>query len=316
MIVAGGEALIDLVPVRVGDEVAYLPRAGGCSYNVAIGTARLGAPTAYLGRISRDRFGRLLRERLEANGVDLRYLSLGDEPTTLAVVHLEAGREPRFAFYGEGTADRLLHLVDVPTIGDDVAAMHFGSISLTREPGASTYEALIRREHGRRVIVLDPNVRPALIPDRAAYVARLEGWVALCDLVKVSRADLGWLYPGLEPIAAARRWRELGPAVVVVTNGEAGATGLSAAARVEVPGVEVAVADTVGAGDAFTAGLLAWLDEHGRLDRRSLERLEEAELVAGLRFATRVAALTCARAGAEPPTREELGATTEGGQDG
>jgi fructokinase len=308
MIVACGEALIDLVPVSVSDEVAYLPRAGGCSYNVAIGAARLGVPTAYLGRISRDRFGRLLEARLVANGIDLRYLSRGDEPTTLAVVELAAGQEPGFAFYGEGTADRLLRLADVPPIADDVAAMHFGSISLTREPGASTYEALIRREHGRRVIALDPNVRPGLIADRAAYVARLEGWLARCDLVKASRADLGWLYPGLEPAEAARRWRALGPAIVAVTNGAAGAMGLSATGRAEVAGVEVAVADTVGAGDAFGAAMLAWLAEQGRLDRASLDALGEAELAACLGFATRVAALTCMRAGAEPPTREELGA--------
>lgn len=306
MIVVCGEALIDLVPVPAGDEQAYLPRAGGSSYNVAIGLARLGAATGYLGRVSTDHFGRLLRDRLVANGVDCTYASEGDEATTLAVVHLEPGHEPQFAFYGEGTADRLLLEADLPALGDDVTALHFGSISLIREPGASTYETLMRRESGQRVLSLDPNVRPSLIPDRTAYVERLEGWLGLVDLVKVSRADLGWLYPALSPDEAARRWRALGPSLVVVTRGEEGATAFTAAGVVDVAGTPVEVADTVGAGDAFTAGLLAWLDEQGRLGRDSLGRLEGAALAACLTFANEVAARTCTRAGAEPPRRAEL----------
>jgi fructokinase len=306
MIVSCGEALIDMVPVPVGDERAYLPRAGGSSYNVAIGLARLGARTGYLGRVSTDRFGRLLLDRLVANSVDTTYVLEGAEATTLAVVHLEPGHEPQFAFYGEGTADRLLLEADLPALGDDVAALQFGSISLVREPGASTYEALIRRESGRRILSLDPNVRPSLIPDRAAYVARLEGWVGLVDLVKVSRADLGWLYPSLSPDEAARRWCALGPSLVVVTRGAEGAVAFAAADVVDVAGSAVEVADTVGAGDAFTAGLLAWLDEHGCLERDSLGRLDAAELTACLAFANEVAARTCTRAGAEPPHRADL----------
>jgi fructokinase len=306
MIVVCGEALIDLVPIPAGDEQAYLPRAGGSSYNVAIGLARLGTPTGYLGRLSTDHFGRLLRERVVANGVDGRYLMQGDEASTLAVVHLEPGHEPQFAFYGEGTADRLISEADLPALGDDVTALHFGSISLIREPGASAYEALMGRETGRRILSLDPNVRPSLIPDRPSYVRRLEGWIRLVDVVKVSRADLEWLYPTLEPGEAARRWRALGPALVVVTRGEDGATGITAAGSVDVGGTRVEVADTVGAGDAFTAGLLAGLDERGRLERAALGRLDPAELAACLAFANAVAARTCMRAGAEPPRREEL----------
>lgn len=312
MIVVCGEALIDLVPIPAGDEQAYLPRAGGSSYNVAIGLARLGAATGYLGRVSTDHFGRLLRARLVANGVDDRYLLQGDEASTLAVVHLEPGHEPQFAFYGEGTADRLLTEADLPVLGDDVGALHFGSISLIREPGASAYEALMRREAGRRLLSLDPNVRPSLISDRDAYIRRLEGWVSLVDLVKVSRADLGWLYPTLAPEEAAHRWQALGPALVVVTRGEDGATGVTATGSVDIPGARVEVADTVGAGDAFTAGLLAWLDEHGRLGREALGRLDRDELAACLAFAGRVAALTCTRAGAEPPRRDELLETAGG----
>lgn len=306
MILVCGEALIDLVPVPLRGEQAYLPRAGGSSYNVAIGIARLDLPTGFLGRVSRDHFGRLLRDRLVANAVDCRYLCEGDELTTLAVVHLEEGHEPQFAFYGEGTADRLIRVEDLPTLGDDVVALHLGSISLVREPGASTYETLMRREHGRRVLSLDPNVRPSLIPDRTAYVARLEGWVSLVDIVKVSRADLSWLYPGRSPEETARIWLAMGPTLVVVTKGDEGATGLTAAAEVFVPGTTVEVSDTVGAGDAFMSALLGRLHELGRLDRGSLGGLTADEVRGCLAFANRVAALTCTRAGAEPPTRAEL----------
>jgi len=307
MIVVCGEALIDLMPATLGDEPGFVPRGGGSPYNVSIGLARLGVPTAFLGRMSRDRFGRLLRTRLETNGVDLRYASEGPEPTTVAVVHLAPGEEPEFVFYGTGTADALLSADDLPAaLPASVEALHFGSISLLREPGATTYESLMEREQGRRVLCLDPNVRPGLIPDRAAYLRRLEHWVSLVDLVKVSRADLAWLYPDVAPVAVARRWLALGPGFVAVTQGKEGAVGVSTTEVVSVPGIPVRVSDTVGAGDAFTSGLLAQLSEHGRLERDALRQLPAAAIEDALAFADRVAASACTRRGAEPPTRAAL----------
>jgi fructokinase len=313
MILVCGEVLIDLVPVPCGDELAYLPRAGGSPYNVAIGLGRLGVPAGFMGRVSRDHFGRLLRERLTANGVDVGYLLEGDEATTLAVVHLSSDSEPEFAFYGEGTADRTIAPGELPAdFPAAVRALHFGSISLVREPGASAFEACMRREHGRRVLSLDPNVRPSLIADRDAYLHRLAGWVSLVDVVKISRADLRWLYPGRSPEEVAREWLGLGPGLVVVTRGGEGASAVGPRGSADVAGVAAVVADTVGAGDAFTSGLLAWLDDSGWLDRDRLRELDEAGMRAGLAFGNAVAALTCARAGAEPPTRAELAAARLG----
>jgi fructokinase len=307
MILVCGEALIDLVPVSSTAEPTYVARAGGSLFNVAMGLGRLEAPVGFLGRLSRDPFGRLLRQRLEADGVDCRFVVDGDEPSTLAIVDLESGPEPVYTFHGEGTADRLLRPADLPAeLPADVAALQFGSISLLREPGASTYEALMRREHGRRLVGLDPNVRPGLVADRAAYVARLEGWVDLADLVKVSRADLAWLYPGREPDEAAAAWLARGPAVVVVTRGDAGALALHAGGRVEIGGTPVAVSDTVGAGDSFTSGLLAWLASAGRLERDRIRGIGDGELRAALAFADAAASITCTRAGAQPPTLAEL----------
>ena len=310
MIVVCGESLIDLVPVTRGDEPAYVARAGGSSFNVALGLGRLGAPVGFLGRLSSDPFGRMLRRRLLAGGVDCAFVQEGDEPSTLAIVHLEEGSEPVYAFHGEGAADRLLRVEDLPeALPAEVAALHFGSISMVREPGASAFEALMRREHGGRVLSLDPNVRPSLVGERAAYVARLEGWVALADVVKVSQADLAWLYPATAPDVAAADWLARGPGLVVVTRGHDGAFALAASGRVDVAGVAVPVSDTVGAGDAFTSGLLAWLHETGRLDRVRLRAIPADALRTSLVFANRAAAITCTRAGAQPPTRAEMEAS-------
>lgn len=309
MILVCGEALIDMVPVPGSAEPTYVARPGGSLFNVAMGLGRLEIATGFLGRLSRDPFGGLLRRRLEADGVDCRFVLEGDEPSTLAIVFLEAGAEPVYSFHDQGTADRMLREEDLPeTLPDEVVACHFGSISLVREPGASAYEAVMRREHGRRLVSLDPNVRPSLVADRAAYVTRLEGWVSLADVVKVSRADLEWLYPASAPEVVAARWLARGPALVVVTRGHDGVLGLTARGRVEIPGTPVVVSDTVGAGDSFTSGLLARLDRAGRLDIERIRELDLAELRECLAYANRAASITCTRAGAQPPTRAEMDA--------
>ena len=309
MILVCGEALVDLVPVVADGETTYAPRAGGSPYNVAIGLGRLGVPVGFLGRVSDDPFGRLLRDRLVVDGVDCTHLATGAEPTALAIVHLPPGEEPRFVFYGDGAADAMLGPDDVPAtaaLEGRVHALHFGSISLVREPGSAAYERLMRRESGHRVLSLDPNVRPGLIGDRAAYLARLEEWIGLVDVVKVSRADLEWLYPDRQPAEAAESWLARGPALVVMTRGGSGAVGVTAAAAAEVRGQPVRVRDTVGAGDAFMAGLLGSLDRRGLLERGALEVLTADGLRACLDFANRAASITCARSGAEPPTLAEV----------
>jgi fructokinase len=310
MILVCGEALVDLVPLSEGDEPTYVARAGGSSFNVAMGLGRLGVPVGFLGRVSSDPFGQMLRRRLLADGVDCRFMLQGDEPSMLAIVHLEPGAEPVYTFHGEGTADRLLRVEDVPAdLPREVAALHLGSISMVREPGASAFEAILRRDHGRRVISLDPNVRPSLVGERSAYVARLEGWVSLADVVKVSRADLAWLYPETDPEAAAATWLARGPGLVVVTRGHDGSVGLTARDRVAVAGTPVVVSDTVGAGDSFTSGFLAWLLVGGWLERARIREIPADALRDCLTFADRAAAITCTRAGAQPPTRAEMDAT-------
>lgn len=305
MILVCGEALIDLVPVVTNGGTAYAPRPGGSPFNVAIGLGRLGVPVGFFGRVSDDPFGRLLLDRLVADGIDCSHLVTGREPTALAIVHLAPGEEPHFLFYGEGAADCMVTLEDAPTaavLDRRIHALHFGSISLVREPGSTVYEWLMRRESRHRVLSLDPNVRPGLIRDRTSYSELLERLVALVDIVKVSRADLAWLYPDRRPLDTAEDWLLRGPSLVVMTRGEAGAIGMTPSGRVDIPGIPVKVVDTVGAGDAFTAGLLGSLDLHGRLEPAALRALPPDDLRACLEFANQAASITCARSGAEPPT--------------
>ena len=271
MILVCGEALIDLVPLGQGDEPTYVARAGGSSFNVAMGLGRLGVSVGFVGRVSQDPFGRMLRRRLASAGVDCRFVREGAEPSALAIVHLEAGPEPVYTFHGERTADRLLRVEDLPAAfrrrGLRPASRLDLDGSRARRVGL---RGLMRREHGRRVLSLDPNVRPTLIGDHSQYLARLEGWISLADVVKVSRADLAWLYPATAPDTAAADWLRRGPGVVVVTRGRDGAVRAGGSRPRRGRRSHGPVSDTVGAGDAFTSGLLAWLQEAGWLDRTRL----------------------------------------------
>jgi fructokinase len=304
VIVVAGEALIDLAP----REGLLLPLAGGSPYNVAIGLGRLGATTAFAGPLSSDRFGGLLGERLLTAGVSLDLAPRTDEPTTLAVVHLDDRGRASYAFYLEGTSTRALTAGSLPTLPEG-AALHvsFGAVVADTPGTGPALTTLLTDTPGLRLTSLDPNVRPGVIADLGSYAERIERLIGAVDLVKVSDEDLLLLHPGADPLSIARRWAGAGPAAVVVTRGPDGAVAVRPdGTELAVPGRQVVVVDTVGAGDAFTAGLLAWLDDHDQLDRGTLTTMPDAGLRAALEHAVHVAAVTCTRAGAEPPTAAEL----------
>ena len=308
MIIVAGEALIDLAP-RDG---LLLPLAGGSPYNVAVGLGRLGRAASYLGGLSTDPFGVRMAERLAAEDVEVSLAPRYPAPTTLAVVHLDDRGRATYGFYLDGTATALVTEAELPPLPPG-AVLHvsLGAIGLGHAPTGRARAALLRRESGRRLTSFDPNIRP-LVFDQAggvdAYARLVEVAVAGVDLVKVSDEDLEQLHPdggGWREIA--RTWAAAGPVLVVVTRGPDGAVAMTATGeQVEVAGESVEVVDTVGAGDAFTSGLLAWLDETGVVDRAGLAALGTAELTAALTFARRVAAITCTRAGSDPPTAAEL----------
>jgi fructokinase len=297
-----GEALVDLV---AGPGGGFQPLPGGGPFTTARALARLGVPTAFLGRLSTDGFGRLLARRLTDDGVDLSRASWGDEPTTLAVAELDGGGAASYRFYVEGTsAPHVTPVMLPPDIGTDVTALHVGTLSLLMEPVGSTLTALAAREHGARLLMIDLNIRPSLVRDAPAYRGRLESLMAMGSLVKASDADLAWLYPGVGAEAAAARILACGAQVAVITLGAEGAFAVHPGGSVRVRAPRVEVVDTIGAGDTFGAALLAWLD--GRSLVAPQLALSGGELGAALEFAARVAAITCTRPGAEPPRWDEV----------
>lgn len=305
MIIVAGEALIDMNPAPLSGQTAYVPHPGGSPYNVAVGVGRLGAPVEFLGRFSSDGFGELLQGHVRQSHVGLNYATRGPELTTLALVTPTDSGE-FFSFYCENTADRLMLPEDLPHTLPGGAALHFGSISLLLEPTASTLELLMRRESRQRLLTLDPNVRPFLIRDKGEYLERLAGWLEQVDLVKVSQADLEWLYPGESLEDVAKAWKKHGPALVIVTRGGQGGFAVTDGEIIRAAAPKIEVVDTVGAGDSFMSGTLAWLWRSQALSRAAIQALSPEQVGQLLEFAVRVAAMTCTRAGADPPWENEV----------
>lgn len=302
MIVVAGEALIDLVS-RDG---VVRPFPGGGPFNTAVALGRLRVPVGFLGRLSDDHFGRVLEERLAESGVDRRYVLHGPAPTPLAVVHTAGDGEPEYTFYLSGTAYAALTAADLPDLGPEVAALHLGTLALATDPPATALELLIEREAASRLVMIDPNVRPAVAGDRDAYRRRFESWTARAHVVKLSQADAEWLYPGVGSDEVLESILGRGTQLAVLTLGPGGALARSAAGSARAGSPRVDVVDTVGAGDTFGAALLQRLWAKGRLDARSVGRLDDAELAGALEFATAAAALQCARAGAVAPSLDEV----------
>jgi fructokinase len=301
VIVVCGEALIDMISNGDGTQQSA---PGGGPFNTARALARLGVPTAFLGRISDDVFGRELAELLKADGASLQLASVGSEPTTIAMAEVDSDGFAEYQFQVQGTSSPNLTPEMVPErFGPEVTALHFGTLGLVLEPMASTLMQLMISERGRRLVMLDPNIRIGLVPD-SEYRDLLHTAISQSTIVKASEADLAWLYPGLDHEEAADRILSEGVSLVVVTLGARGAFGAHRGARLSVDAPYVEVVDTIGAGDAFGAGLLAWLHDHGLLNAGL--SLKSDELRASLEFACLVASMTCARAGADPPTRADL----------
>ena len=313
-----GEAIVDLSADRRVEAAGGLPmtaRAGGSPANVAVGLARLGVQSRFAGRLSRDTLGSFLREHLEAGGVDVALCVEAPQPSTVAIVGVDDAGSAAYSFYVQGTADWQWERAELP-VNETGAAIHTGSLAIALEPGARVIAEWLaaQRARGDVFVSLDPNVRPELVGDLPGYRRRLDALIEQAHLIKVSDEDLRALEPGRKPLETAAAWAQRGPEVVVVTHGARGSTALVLERdAVHCEAIPVAVVDTVGAGDAFTAGLLAFLAERGALQVGFSALLDRAALHDALRFATRVAAMTCARAGADPPWRAELDAAPVAG---
>jgi fructokinase len=307
MILCCGEALIDMLPRETTlGEKGFSPYAGGAVFNTAIALGRLGAPTAFFTGLSDDMMGDILRDTLRQSKVDFSYCATLSRPTTIAFVKLVDGHAS-YAFYDENTAGRMITEVDLPALGDECEALHFGAISLIPEPCGSTYEALMSREHERRVISLDPNIRPGFIKDKASHLARIRRMAAMSDIVKFSDEDLAWFGMEGDEDTLARHWLHHGAKLVVVTRGAEGAAGYTVNHKVEVPSEKVTVVDTVGAGDTFDAGVLASLKMQNLLTKSQVASLTEIQIAGALALGAKAAAVTVSRAGANPPFAHEIG---------
>lgn len=313
MIVVGGEALIDLVPAGGGGVLPALqPVRGGGPYNTAVALGRLGAPVVFASRVSTDAFGAALMAGLETAGVDTGLVQRGAEPTTLAVADVSPDGSAGFRFYAEGTADRLFRAPDALPAG--VRALAVGTCSLVLEPGATAYETLLKRAAADGVFtLLDPNIRAGLITDADAYRARFRSWLPHVALLKLSVEDAQWLAGGRPWAEALPEWLAAGPRAAVLTRGGEGLTAVLAQGlqRYDVPAPPVGVVDTIGAGDTVNAALLHWFDAHDALAPGALAGLDPAGWRAALGHAARAAAITCSRAGAEPPYAAELAEFTD-----
>ncbi|TNC52057.1 carbohydrate kinase [Rubellimicrobium rubrum] len=306
MILSCGEALIDMLPrTTPSGAAAFAPYAGGAVFNTAIAVGRLGGPSGFFSGLSSDLFGDLLRQVLADSRVDTSPAHVSARPTTLAFVRLTDGHAT-YTFYDENTAGRMLSPSDLPVLGEATQALFFGGISLVGEPAAEAYEALQAREAPHRVTMVDPNIRPSFITDEAGYRARIGRMLARADIVKMSDEDLHWLSGPGDSYDHARRILEMGPSLVCITEGSRGATGYTRTGRVQAPAPKVTVADTVGAGDTFNAGLLTALWKAGLLTKGALRSLDEEALRDALTLGVRAAAITVSRPGANPPWAHEL----------
>jgi len=307
MLLSCGDALIDFLPGTASDgREALLPAVGGSCLNVAVGIARLGAPTGFVGGISTDLFGRMIADHAQASEVDLRYATRSERPTTLAFVRTIDG-EAQYAFYDENTASRQwMHQPgSIPFARVD--ALHVGSTTLVDGQGAAQTLQMIEEARNTTTISFDPNCRPNLVRDKADYLQRMSRFASVADIVRLSDGDFAYLHGSDDFAARAQSLLAAGTGLFVITRGMRGAQAWHRkAGTIAVDAPKTKIVDTIGAGDSFQAGLLFALSTMERLTRRQLDHLTAGELRQALSFAASCAAWTCARRGADPPCASDI----------
>lgn len=297
MIVSCGEALIDMVPE---------PVPGGGPMNVAVASARLGAPTAFVGRLSTDHHSERISRYLQGNGVDLTLCDEGPEPT--AIARVEYRPEPIFRFEGSNTADMNLTRVDLGRLGVGPHILHGGTLGMFRGRTAETLAALAERHQG--IVSVDPNVRPQIIEDRSRWDHFHGRWQGVAHVYKMSDEDAEWIWPSRSIDDCAEELLGGATKVVLATRGAEGATVFTGSGQFEVPARTIDVVDTVGAGDTFVAGVLVGLWDRGLgAVPEELADLSRDDWNTIVEAAVECAAVTSSRTGADPPFRWELSST-------
>jgi len=292
-----GEALIDLIPNGIKHKAVL----GGGPANTAKALAKLGIATQFIDGISSDKYGQMALKQLHKDGVLLDFVKFSDKPTCLAIVSLNEAGGASYEFVIDGTAtfDFSSSWLPDPVVKKP-SILHIGTLVTAIEPAASVLFEWAKKVAKVSPIVFDPNIRPAVMSNRAEYVKQVERWVSISSSVKVSDDDIYWLYPGVELDQIANKWLSLGPELVVVTFGDKGLTGYRKNEKVAVDAKKVVVADTVGAGDTVGAILVEAIIEDG------LEKLTGMRLSEMLDRAAKAAAITVSRTGALPPSKAEI----------
>jgi fructokinase len=296
-----GETILDMTPA--GGGARYEPALGGSAFNTARALGALGANASFAGAVSHDDWGAKFRATLIEHAVDCALLRDSEKPMPLALVSPEGANGPAFTLYLAGTAHEDAQAP--ASLPQGVAHLHVSSFHACTPPTGDGALALMKAARGHASISFDPNVRPGVLPPHDEAVALIEARVRLCDIVKASAQDMGWLYPGRDPRDAMQTWSAMGPRLAVLTQGAEGANGFCGGAQAHVTAPTVAVADTVGAGDVFMAALLAEMAAAGALGPGAAP-VDTPVLHRWLAFATAAASLTCARRGAQAPGRAEI----------
>jgi fructokinase len=296
-----GEALIDIIVDPAGDVTSVV---GGAPLNTARTLARLGVPASFLGGVSSDAFGQRIHRLLISDGVAMALPDLVEEPCTLAIAQIDEHGAATYRFMMEGTsAAAVTPEIAVAAITPDCTAIHVGTLGLVLQPLADAAAAVVAAARPEQIVMVDPNCRPSVMTSSEVFDRTLAAVLSRADVVKVSGDDLAFMSPGVDPLTAAVDLQQRSGAVVLFTDGANSVWVITTKARTELPVPKVPVIDTVGAGDSFSGGFLAYLAQHG-LNRSALE--DAGVLVAAAQFGIRVAGITCQRAGAEPPFAAEL----------
>jgi fructokinase len=283
---------MDLIPVVGGDRV---PIVGGGPANTAKAVARLGYPTYFVGGISSGEYGRAVELELQRSGVDLSLVHRGDSPTALAIATINEAGLASYEFKLDSTVSFNFHSSWLPK--EDVEVIHIGSVATLLEPGASELHKWLSNKSA--TVVFDPNVRPSIQGDREIYRNSVERWIDLAKIVKLSEDDFSWLYENSESDVITN-WLSRGTEIVVVTRAERGLSAFTRDGRIDCPAAKVELVDSVGAGDTIGAVIVEGLLKYG------LGGLKADVLRQVLERAAKAAGITCSRAGANPPWKEEL----------
>ena len=317
MILVIGEALIDLIESRE-TKGQFQAVVGGANANVALALARRGTDHQFLARISSDRFGILIKDRLGSNNVNMDYIINTDEPTTLAVISVNAQGSPTYNFYTNGTADWGWTKDELPAKEKvkslNAKAISFGCLTMAMEPGNLVIEAWAKDLKEDLTISHDINIRAALGFDRNKERERVERVNSFSHIIKASDEDIEWLYdlqPEADLTEIINNWIDNTDKIVMLTRGTQGTRIYRGTGTIDVPARKIQVVDTVGAGDTFVANLLGQLEDNNYLGENALEKLKtlsNQHLAEYVRIAGVAASIACERAGCEPPTLGEVAA--------